>query len=697
MRKFLDISRKEENENVDIASLGSMWDTEVTREGRDIHRDIGDEERADIEIGEKKEIKILKKKWKNFDALEKENFFQNLFRGDVVVAKKEPFLAFKSLPHRIYLYFQRHSRENFLFAWALIFLCLFVYFGLSKILIENRVNSWYSKLVEVREGSISLWEIQRNVNNSRFDLFVSDVLFTPFRILPGEKVDTAWNIISGGRYLSYALDNFLNLYDTFQDFTAEKPLSQIYFTQLFINIFPELEKIESSLRKSLENYESISWLPSDDLEEQRQWNIVKIKKILSYIEVLNSNFDNFLNILWHDRRKRYLIVFQNADEIRPTGGFMWSMALLEVFRWRVQLFQKKDVYAIEWDLKTANYERLDAPKWINELTEKFWLRDSNYYANLRDSSNGIKFFTDNAWMDIDGIVYINQNTLLRFLEITGPVYFGALDTYITHENFSEIMSLAVEWKIFKVGTLWTPKQVLFDFVEVFTQKLIDEGKYFDYLQAIIHDLESRDIMMWSFQEDENNFLSELAFNGGIDYDQTLDFAYPVYTSLSWNKSDRYISRSYNQIVKSWPSCSYDIELEILSRHTMQEQQIQEIESKMDLYWIESEEILQIQWAGRNRQFVRIILPSDSLIPQSDSYEIVNYGSRKGIEFFINTELFGESFYSFQYSLPNLECRDYDYMMYKQPWIRSFDISLDIDGANFNYPWREEDFYFELRN
>jgi hypothetical protein len=46
-------------------------------------------------------------------------------------------------------------------------------------------------------------------------------------------------------------------------------------------------------------------------------------------------------------------------------------------------------------------------------------------------------------------------------------------------------------------------------MEVFSAKLISDGNYFDYLGALIHDMESRDIMMWSFNEKENSFLSEM--------------------------------------------------------------------------------------------------------------------------------------------------------------------------------------------
>lgn len=132
---------------------------------------------------------------------------------------------------------------------------------------------------------------------------------------------------------------------------------------------------------------------------------------------------------------------------------MGSMALVEIFRGRIQLFQTKDVYAIEWDLKSADYERLPAPKGINELTENFGLRDANYYANLKDSSNAINFFMQEAGIELDGIAYINQNSLIHLLEAVGSVYFPELETEINAENFSRVMSLMVESKNFQEGTL----------------------------------------------------------------------------------------------------------------------------------------------------------------------------------------------------------------------------------------------------
>ena len=714
MKKFRDISGGDERGDVDI-----VWDDFVeyvcgAEEWDDIHRDIETEWRNDIQVWKKREIHLEKKKGMKFDALEKESFLTSFLKKDIVIHGEEKRFFSERIPkytnisthvtspltqlvQSLSTYFQNLGKKGIVTLGSILFFVVISVIYLDKIFVENRVNAGYEKLLEVREWSISLEQIQKNINNSRFDLLLADTFFTPFKIIPWEKINTAQFVIAGGRHLTRALDDVLWLYDTVNDFAQEKWLWDIYFTQLFENIAPELQDIEMSLEKSLQNYKAISWLPSQELEQQRQGNIIKIEKILTRVQALNNKFPEFLNLLGHEKRKRYLIVFQNADEIRPTWGFMWSMWLLEIFKWKVQLFQKKDVYAIEWDLKTAEYERLNAPKWISELTDTFGLRDANYYVNLKDSSEAIKFFTDSAGIDIDGIVYINQNTLLHFLEVTGPVYFPALDMYITHDNFSETMSLVVEAKIFQAGTLGTPKQVLFDFMEIFTAELIAQWKYFDYLQTLVHDVESRDIMMWSFAPDENMLLTDISLNGKIDYDTSLDFTYPSFTSLSGNKSDRYMQRSYTQNVVSGENCSFDVNFEIQSQHAMSRQDIDSVQSIIQIYELDSPNLLEIQWAAKNRQFVRVILPSEAQITLRDDFEIVDYGSRRGIEFFLDTELSQTSFYEFQYTLPNPECRSYDYTLYKQPGIPEFDVLISIDGENYNYQDRQEDFYFEVRD
>jgi len=669
----------------------SKWDA-------DVQHDMIAWKGSIISLAKDYPIILQKKSGKHFDALENTSAFSKIFSmRDISLARK------KSLSSTEYIWYTSSKLWKFL-KWfhplsLTLFLVIFLfwYWFIWKIVIENRVNAWYEKLLSIRDGETSLEDIQQNINNARFDLLLADVLFAPFALFWWEQIDSVGHVISWGRYITKWLDDTLSLYTHTNKYIDRKDIKNIYFTQLLLNISPNLVSLEDSFSKALSEYKSISWLPNSDLWQQKNTWQEYIEQLLVYMNSLNDDFPEFLDMLWHESRKRYLIVFQNADEIRPTGWFMGSMWLLEMFRGKMQLFQKKDVYAIEWDLKKAEYERLPAPKWIAELTDTFGLRDANYYANLWDSSNAIKFFTDRAGIRLDGIIYINQNTLLHLLEDTWPVYFEQLDREISSENFSELMSLAVEAKTFKVGTLGTPKQVLFDFIQVFIAELNSQWKYFDYAQTLSHDIASRDIMMWSFDENHNAILSNFWVNGEIDYQQSLDYIYPVYTSLSGNKSDRYMRRNYVININSQTdSCNYNIDFQIRSTHGMTQNRRDDIQSFISEYELDSPNLFEIQGADRNRQYVRVIIPPNTSVIDSQGTEIIDYGQRKWLEFFLDTQLWEVSLYENSYILENPRCDTYTTTIYKQPWIPQFWVRLNIDGEIYNFDNLQEDFYFENR-
>lgn len=698
MKKIKDIYSDSLSSSIDTRDDQRVTSPKVSQWEADIKHDMSPWNGSIISLAKDYSIKVQKKSGKHFDALEKTSAFSKIFSmRDITLARKNNMSASEYIWYKCSRLW-RYIKWFHPLSLSIFFVCfIFLYWVTSKYIIENRVNAWYEKLLSLRDWKIALESIQKNINNARFDLLLADVLFSPFRIFWGEQIDSVGHVISWGRYVTKWLDDSLALYTHTNKYVDTKDIKNIYFTQLLLNISPNLVSLEDSFTKALQEYESISWLPNSDIWQQKNTWQEYIKQLLVYMSSLNDDFPDFLNMLWHDSRKRYLIVFQNADEIRPTGWFMGSMWLLEVFRGKVQLFQKKDVYAIEWDLKKAEYERLPAPKWIAELTDTFWLRDANYYANLWDSSNAIKFFTDRAWIRLDGIIYINQNTLLHLLEDTWPIYFPPLEREITSKNFSELMSLAVEAKTFKVGTLWTPKQVLFDFIQVFLAKLSEQWNYFDYMQTILHDVESRDVMMWSFDKEHNNILNNFGVNGEIDYTQSLDYIYPIYTSLSGNKSDRYMRRNYIINVKSDPdSCNYNINFQMRSTHGMTQNRRDDIQSFISEYDLDSPNLFEIQWAARNRQYVRVIIPPNTNISEQQGTEIIDYGQRKWLEFFLDTQLWEVSLYENTYILENPSCENYSTIIYKQPWIPQFWVRLNIDGEIYNYDSLEEDFYFEDR-
>ena len=108
------------------------------------------------------------------------------------------------------------------------------------------------------------------MNDARFDFILARGAFFIFSWLPSEQIDSVSSVIRGGSELSKSLDRLLFLVSQTEAFIAEKSLNQIFFTNLFVNLAPELRNIEAHISEAKTSYESISWLPSENLFRQKE-------------------------------------------------------------------------------------------------------------------------------------------------------------------------------------------------------------------------------------------------------------------------------------------------------------------------------------------------------------------------------------------------------------------------------------------
>lgn len=153
-----------------------------------------------------------------------------------------------------------------------------------------------------------------------------------------------------------------------------------------------------------------------------------------------------------DGPRRYLILAQNEDELRPSGGFISGAGLLQVEDGRITALNFQDANKIDaWAVDGGSTGMLtkayaDAPTPLQEfmLLDLFLFRDANYWPDFRAS--GQKAMDLYAYgrdvPPLDGAIAIDQAFLKLLLQGTGPVKLGDSGEVISSENIDQALQEA---------------------------------------------------------------------------------------------------------------------------------------------------------------------------------------------------------------------------------------------------------------
>lgn len=579
-----------------------------------------------------------------------------------------------------------------------VFCALIVSLFWLKISIQDNVNNGYNKLIALKNWDLSWKTIEQNFDEIYNSFATADKLYRPISLIPNQTVDNGYHVIKWWKQIWYFWKYFLDFYENIKNTANNTGIENIYFSEFLKDNRQSFYNFEKSLSQSILHYNQVTSVGDTKLQKTFDDTIEKLKMWVWLLKTININFEDFLWLLWHYEQKDYLIVFQNNDEIRPTGWFMWSMWVISIYKWKVLNIKKSDVYAYEWDINKTYESIADktlAPEGLHKITWTWWLRDSNYYPEVKRSSHEIKWFLDRIDENIDGIIYINKSTIEEILRVSWWIEFEAIWEKLTHENFSRVISTLVEAKVSKQWTLGTPKQVLFDFAEDFYQNMQENSDYIPYAKVIFNHILSRDIMMYSFNSSQNSLLWKLWINWEIPFHKTLDFTYPVYTSISWNKSDRYIQTEYEKNIFEFWECNYYTNFTITRKHTYNKQEeelVDELLHKFDI--ADKEYIKYIQWKWDNYQYMRVLLPKYAVVTPKDGMKLTIYDKYQVAEFYIKTRLYETTEYKLEYYINKQDCNWYSYKHYKQPWQTEYKMSLDYKGEKIFARDLKKDFFIK---
>jgi hypothetical protein len=156
--------------------------------------------------------------------------------------------------------------------------------------------------------------------------------------------------------------------------------------------------------------------------------------ITSGLTNIREGSDVLFTLLGGKGTKRYLVLFQNNQELRPTGGFVSAIALVDVSGGRVMALSVPGGGA--YDLKGQLTEHLISPEPLHLVNPHWQLQDANWWPDFPTSAKKVMWFYEKSGgPTVDGVCAVTPDLVLDVLETTGPVELPEYGKVITQETF----------------------------------------------------------------------------------------------------------------------------------------------------------------------------------------------------------------------------------------------------------------------
>lgn len=167
-------------------------------------------------------------------------------------------------------------------------------------------------------------------------------------------------------------------------------------------------------------------------------NLVNAISIIDQAAILTNDARPLLEkapyVLGMNEPRKYLVIFQNDAELRPTGGFMTAYSIIQINKGKLNIVQSNDIYTL--DEKFPG--NIPAPQPILKYLPKvpYWyLRDQNLSPDYKVS---METFYPNYLKTkspaVDGIIAVDTQVLVDLLKITGPIGVPGFGTYSAEED-----------------------------------------------------------------------------------------------------------------------------------------------------------------------------------------------------------------------------------------------------------------------
>lgn len=312
---------------------------------------------------------------------------------------------------------------------------------------------------------------------------------------------------------------------------------------------PDLAQAAVSLNRVADLYENLE--RTEDFPTRLQPALALADEILPLAQDGLKVAQVLPQIAGADAPKTYLILAQNDDELRATGGFITGAGVLTVDNGRIVDLAFQDASLVD-SIDNGAYDYPPAPMQQFMGLDYFVFRDANYWPDFPTSAeNAIRLFTLGQDVDpaqFDGVIAIDQPFLSLLLAGTGPIQITDSDVTLTSDNIiSTLQDTWVSLTEVENARVWLSSRK--DFLAVFAREirnrlendlasvdLVTLGR--NMYQAV----ETKRMQLYFRDPAVMAVIDEVGWNGRLENPFQQDYLMVVDSNSGYNKANIYITR-----------------------------------------------------------------------------------------------------------------------------------------------------------
>ena len=524
------------------------------------------------------------------------------------------------------------------------------------------------------------------------------IVFTPLRIVPlvgwyvadaQRGTSAAVSGLNAASTLTEAITPYADVLGlkgqgTFLGGTAQERLAKTIET--LSKVTPELDKIGKDLQDARHQVDQIqTWRYPNILPGKPGAKITTVKTTIDQLESFIVDSRPLIavlpEIMGQDKEKKYLILFQNDAELRPTGGFITAYAYFRVAKGNIVSEGSGDIYRMDNTL----LKKVPAPAPIIKYLANvptLNLRDSNlspdFYVSMKQFEDLYQYTSDKK--QVDGIIALDTQFVLNMMKVLGPLEaYGSkfttdkVDTCDCPQVIYELERYADEPVAYEKGSRK-------DIIGVLMQQMMAQAfgapksSWPKLLEAGLDSLRQKHMLLYLKDQNAQAAAERLNFAGRV-YQYDGDYLYIDETNFGGAKSNLYIQEKVKQTVKKDKDGKLHKTITIEYKYPR----------KMDNCSLERKGGLCL--AGIYRDWIRIYVPKGSTLIKASGTEVplspTEELDKTVFEGFLTLRPEGAIKVELEYTVPIKPEKEYKLLIQKQPGVVGHSYEINAFGKKQN--------------